>query len=131
MNEGARGLASAHAPQSPPLIKAQTKLTVLFVLMALSGGVLAQISYEQFLPEKTCNDPTTTMERIGISLLVISALFVGFNLIVFVLRLLFDRKHAFSAFLALLIHVVAVFLTFVVFAEAFLYDAGCGVGMFG
>ena len=50
----------------------------------LSGGILAQISYEQFLPEKTCNDPTTTMERIGISLSVISALFVGFNLIVFV-----------------------------------------------
>ena len=131
MNEDARGLASAHAPQSAPLIKAQTKLTVLFVLMALSGGILAQISYEQFLPEKTCNDPTTTMERIGISLLVISALFVGFNLIVFVLRLLFDRKHAVSAFLALLIHVAAVFLTFILFAEAFLYDAGCGVGMFG
>ena len=129
MNEGARDLASAHAPQSPPLIKAQTKLTVLFVLMALSGGILAQISYEQFLPEKTCNDPTTTMERIGISLLVISALFVGFNLIVFMLRLVFDRKHAFSAFLALLIHVAAVFLTLVVFAEAFLYDAGCGVGI--
>ena len=131
MNEGARGLASANAPQSAPLIKAQTKLTALFVLMALSGGILAQISYEQFLPEKTCNDPTTTMERIGISLSVISALFVGFNLIVFVLRLLFDRKHAFSAFLALLIHIAAVFLTFILFAEAFLYDAGCGVGMFG
>lgn len=131
MNEGDGCLAGAHAPQSPPLIKAQTKLTALFVLMALSGGILAQISYEQFLPEKTCNDPTTTMERIGISLSVISALFVGFNLIVFVLRLLFDRKHAFSAFLALLIHVAAVFLTFILFAEAFLYDAGCGVGMFG
>lgn len=131
MNEDDGGLAGAHAPQSSPLIKAQTKLTALFVLMALSGGILAQISYEQFLPEKTCNDPTTTMERIGISLLVISALFVGFNLIVFVLRLLFDRKHAFSAFLALLIHVAAVFLTFILFAEAFLYDAGCGVGMFG
>ena len=87
MNEGDGCLAGAHAPQSPPLIKAQTKLTALFVLMALSGGILAQISYEQFLPEKTCNDPTTTMERIGISLSVISALFVGFNLIVFVLRL--------------------------------------------
>ena len=131
MKEDVKGLTGTHVPPSPPLIMAQTKLTVFFVLMALSGGVLAQISYEQFLPEKTCNDPTTTMERIGISLLVISILFVGFNLIVFVLRLVFDRKHAFSAFLALLIHVVAVFLTFVVFAEAFLYDAGCGVGMFG
>ena len=44
---------------------------------------------------------------------------------------LFDRKHTFSAFLALLIPVAAVFLTFILFAEAFLYDAGCGVGMFG
>ena len=126
------GAWQVHMPHNhPPLFKAQTKLTALFVLMALFGGILAQISYEQFLPEKTCNDPTTTMERIGISLLVISALFVGFNLIVFVLRLLFDRKHAFSAFLALLIHVAAVFLTFILFTEAFLYDAGCGVGMFG
>ena len=129
MKEDVEGLTGTHVPPSPPLIKAQTKLTVFFVLMALSGGVLAQISYDQFLPEKTCNDPTTTMERIGISLLVISILFVGFNLIVFVLRLVFDRKHAFSAFLALLIHVAAVFLTLVVFAEAFLYDAGCGVGI--
>ena len=48
MNEGDGCLAGAHAPQSPPLIKAQTKLTALFVLMALSGGILAQISYEQF-----------------------------------------------------------------------------------
>ncbi|MEC8168455.1 MAG: hypothetical protein VX052_05510 [Candidatus Thermoplasmatota archaeon] len=119
----------ALAPQSPPLIKAQTKLTILFVLMAISGGILAQLSYQQFLPEKTCDDPTTTMERIGISLFVISTFFVGFNFIVFVLRLVFDRRHAFSAFLALLIHVAAVFLTLVVFAEAFLYDAGCGVGL--
>ena len=35
MNEGDGCLAGAHAPQSPPLIKAQTKLTALFVLMAL------------------------------------------------------------------------------------------------
>ena len=97
--------------------------------MAISGGILAQLSYQQFLPEKTCDDPTTTMERIGISLFVISTIFVGFNFIVFVLRLVFDRRHAFSAFLALLIHVAAVFLTLVVFAEAFLYDAGCGVGL--
>ena len=69
------------------------------------------------------------MERIGISLFVISTFFAGFNFIVFVLRLVFDRRHAFSAFLALLIHVVAVILTLVVFAEAFLYDAGCGVGL--
>ena len=97
--------------------------------MAISGGILAQLSYQQFLPEKTCDDPTTTMERIGISLFVMSTFFVGFNFIVFVLRLVFDRRHAFSAFLALLIHVAAVVLTLVVFAEAFLYDAGCGVGL--
>ena len=63
MNEG-DGAGRCTCPTTPPLIKAQTKLTALFVLMALSGGILAQISYEQFLPEKTCNDPTTTMERI-------------------------------------------------------------------
>ena len=75
--------------------------------MALSGGILAQISYEQFLPEKTCNDPTTTMERIGISLSVISALFVGAtSSSVFG----FVRPETYiSAFLALLIHVAAVF----------------------
>ena len=129
MNERDGDPTGALAPQSPPLIKAQTKLTILFVLMALSGGILAQLSYQQFLPEKTCDDPTTTMERIGISLFVISTFFVGFNFIVFVLRLLFDSRHAFSAFLALLIHVAAVILTLVVFAEAFLYDAGCGVGL--
>ena len=129
MNERDGSLKGALAPQSPPLIKAQTKLTVLFVLMAISGGILAQLSYQQFLPEKTCDDPTTTMERIGISLFVISTFFVGFNFIVFVLRLVFDRRHAFSAFLALLIHVAAVVLTLVVFAEAFLYNAGCGVGL--
>lgn len=129
MNERDGDPTGALAPQSPPLIKAQTKLTILFVLMALSGGILAQLSYQQFLPEKTCDDPTTTMERIGISLFVISTFFVGFNFIVFVLRLVFDRRHAFSAFLALLIHVAAVILTLVVFAEAFLYDAGCGVGL--
>lgn len=129
MNERDGDPTGALAPQSPPLIKAQTKLTILFVLMALSGGILAQLSYQQFLPEKTCDDPTTTMERIGISLFVISTFFVGFNFIVFVLRLVFDRRHAFSAFLALLIHVAAVVLTLVVFAEAFLYDAGCGVGL--
>ena len=129
MNERDGDPTGALVPQSPPLIKAQTKLTVLFVLMAISGGILAQLSYQQFLPEKTCDDPTTTMERIGISLFVISTFFVGFNFIVFVLRLVFDRRHAFSAFLALLIHVVAVILTLVVFAEAFLYDAGCGVGL--
>ncbi|MEG3601669.1 MAG: hypothetical protein VX356_05465 [Candidatus Thermoplasmatota archaeon] len=129
MNERDGDPTGALAPQSPPLIKAQTKLTVLFVLMAISGGILAQLSYQQFLPEKTCDDPTTTMERIGISLFVISTFFVGFNFIVFVLRLVFDRRHAFSAFLALLIHVAAVVLTLVVFAEAFLYDAGCGVGL--
>ena len=129
MNERNGDPTGALAPQSPPLIKAQTKLTILFVLMALSGGILAQLSYQQFLPEKTCDDPTTTMERIGISLFVISTFFVGFNFIVFVLRLVFDRRHAFSAFLALLIHVAAVILTLVVFAEAFLYDAGCGVGL--
>ena len=129
MNERDGDQKGALAPQSPPLIKAQTKLTVLFVLMAISGGILAQLSYQQFLPEKTCDDPTTTMERIGISLFVISTFFVGFNFIVFVLRLVFDRRHAFSAFLALLIHVAAVVLSLVVFAEAFLYDAGCGVGL--
>ncbi|MEC8415785.1 MAG: hypothetical protein VXZ04_03955 [Candidatus Thermoplasmatota archaeon] len=129
MNERDGDPTGALAPQSPPLIKGQTKLTVLFVLMAISGGILAQLSYQQFLPEKTCDDPTTTMERIGISLFVISTFLVGFNFIVFVLRLVFDRRHAFSAFLALLIHVAAVFLTLVVFAEAFLYDAGCGVGL--
>ena len=129
MNERDGDPTGALAPQSPPLIKAQTKLTILFVLMAVSGGILAQLSYQQFLPEKTCDDPTTTMERIGISLFVISTFFVGFNFIVFVLRFVFDRRHAFSAFLALLIHVAAVFLTLVVFAEAFLYDAGCGVGL--
>ncbi|MEC7504583.1 MAG: hypothetical protein VX524_04840 [Candidatus Thermoplasmatota archaeon] len=129
MNERDGDPTGALAPQSPPLIKAQTKLTILFVLMALSGGILAQLSYQQFLPEKTCDDPTTTMERIGISLFVISTFLVGFNFIVFVLRLVFDRRHAFSAFLALLIHVAAVILTLVVFAEAFLYDAGCGVGL--
>ena len=129
MNERDGDPTGALAPQSPPLIKAQTKLTILFVLMALSGGILAQLSYQQFLPEKTCDDPTTTMERIGISLFVISTFFVGFNFIIFVLRLVFDRRHAFSAFLALLIHVAAVILTLVVFAEAFLYDAGCGVGL--
>ncbi|MEC7635016.1 MAG: hypothetical protein VYD58_01305 [Candidatus Thermoplasmatota archaeon] len=129
MNERDGDPTGALAPQSPPLIKAQTKLTILFVLMAVSGGILAQLSYQQFLPEKTCDDPTTTMERIGISLFVISTFFVGFNFIVFVLRLVFDRRHAFSAFLALLIHVAAVILTLVVFAEAFLYDAGCGVGL--
>ncbi|MEC8816708.1 MAG: hypothetical protein VXX34_04870 [Candidatus Thermoplasmatota archaeon] len=129
MNERDGDPTGALAPQSPPLIKAQTKLTILFVLMALSGGILAQLSYQQFLPEKTCDDPTTTMERIGISLFVISTFFVGFNFIVFVLRLVFDRRHAFSAFLALLIHVAAVVLSLVVFAEAFLYDAGCGVGL--
>jgi len=124
-------LGGVHPPQRPPLFKHQTKLTVLFVLMAFSGGVLAQISYEQFLPEKACSEPTTTMEWIGISLLVISTLFVGFNLIVFMLRLVFDRKHALSALVVLLVHVAAVFLTLFVFAEAFLYDAGCGVGMYG
>ena len=129
MNERDGDPTGALAPQSPPLIKAQTKLTILFVLMALSGGILAQLSYQQFLPEKTCDDPTTTMERIGISLFVISTFLVGFNFIVFVLRLVFDRRHAFSAFLALLIHVAAVVLSLVVFAEAFLYDAGCGVGL--
>ena len=129
MNERDGDPTGALAPQSPPLIKAQTKLTVLFVLMAISGGILAQLSYQQFLPEKTCDDPTSTMERIGISLFVISTFFVGFNFIVFVLRLVFDRRHAFSAFLALLIHVAAVVLSLVVFAEAFLYDAGCGVGL--
>ena len=129
MNERDGDPTGALAPQSPPLIKAQTKLTILFVLMALSGGILAQLSYQQFLPEKTCDDPTTTMERIGISLFVISTFLVGFNFIVFVLRLVFDRRHAFSAFLALLIHVAAVILTLVVFAEAFLYDAGGGVGL--
>ena len=129
MTERDEDPTGALAPQSPPLIKAQTKLTILFVLMALSGGILAQLSYQQFLPEKTCDDPTTTMERIGISLFVISTFFVGFNFIIFVLRLVFDRRHAFSAFLALLIHVAAVILTLVVFAEAFLYDAGCGVGL--
>lgn len=129
MNERDGDPTGALAPQSPPLIKAQTKLTILFVLMAISGGILAQLSYQQFLPEKTCDDPTTTMERIGFSLFVISTFFVGFNFIVFVLRLVFDRRHAFSAFLALLIHVAAVILTLVVFAEAFLYDAGCGVGL--
>ena len=129
MNERDGDPTGALAPQSPPLIKAQTKLTILFVLMAISGGILAQLSYQQFLPQKTCDDPTTTMERIGISLFVISTFFVGFNFIVFVLRLVFDRRHAFSAFLALLIHVAAVILTLVVFAEAFLYDAGCGVGL--
>ena len=129
MNERDGDPTGALAPQSPPLIKAQTKLTILFVLMALSGGILAQLSYQQFLPEKTCDDPTTTMERIGISLFVISTFLVGFNFIVFVLRLVFDRRHAFSAFLALLIHVAAAVLTLVVFAEAFLYDAGCGVGL--
>ena len=129
MNERDGDPTGALAPQSPPLIKAQTKLTILFVLMALSGGILAQLSYQQFLPEKTCDDPTTTMERIGISLFVISTFFVCFNFIVFVLRLVFDRRHAFSAFLALLIHVAAVVLSLVVFAEAFLYDAGCGVGL--
>ena len=129
MNERDGDPTGALAPQSPPLIKAQTKLTILFVLMALSGGILAQLSYQQFLPEKTCDDPTTTMERIGISLFVISTFLIGFNFIVFVLRLVFDRRHAFSAFLALLIHVAAVILTLVVFAEAFLYDAGCGVGL--
>ena len=129
MNERDGDPTGALAPQSPPLIKAQTKLTILFVLMAVSGGILAQLSYQQFLPEKTCDDPTTTMERIGISLFVISTFFVGFNFIVFVLRLVFDRRHAFSAFLALLIHVAAVVLSLVVFAEAFLYDAGCGVGL--
>ncbi|MEC9194277.1 MAG: hypothetical protein VYE72_02785 [Candidatus Thermoplasmatota archaeon] len=129
MNERDGDPTGALAPQSPPLIKAQTKLTILFVLMAISGGILAQLSYQQFLPEKTCDDPTTTMERIGISLFVISTFFVGFNFIVFVLRLVFDRRHAFSAFLALLIHVAAVVLSLVVFAEAFLYDAGCGVGL--
>ena len=129
MNERDGDPTGALAPQSPPLIKAQTKLTILFVLMAISGGILAQLSYQQFLPEKTCDDPTTTMERIGISLFVISTFFVGFNFIVFVLRLVFDRRHAFSAFLALLIHVAAVILTLIVFAEAFLYDAGCGVGL--
>ena len=129
MNERDGDPTGALAPQSPPLIKAQTKLTILFVLMAISGGILAQLSYQQFLPEKTCDDPTTTMERIGISLFVISTFFVSFNFIVFVLRLVFDRRHAFSAFLALLIHVAAVVLSLVVFAEAFLYDAGCGVGL--
>ena len=129
MNERDGDPTGALAPQSPPLIKAQTKLTILFVLMALSGGILAQLSYQQFLPEKTCDDPTTTMERIGISLFVISTFLIGFNFIVFVLRLVFDRRHAFSAFLALLIHVAAVVLSLVVFAEAFLYDAGCGVGL--
>ncbi|MED6319457.1 MAG: hypothetical protein VX451_05135 [Candidatus Thermoplasmatota archaeon] len=129
MNERDGDPTGALAPQSPPLIKAQTKLTILFVLMAVSGGILAQLSYQQFLPEKTCDDPTTTMERIGISLFVISTFLVGFNFIVFVLRLVFDRRHAFSAFLALLIHVAAVVLSLVVFAEAFLYDAGCGVGL--
>ena len=129
MNERDGDPTGALAPQSPPLIKAQTKLTILFVLMALSGGILAQLSYQQFLPEKTCDDPTTTMERIGISLFVISTFLVGFNFIVFVLRLVFDRRHAFSAFLALLIHVAAVVLSLVVFAEAFLYDAGCDVGL--
>ena len=129
MNERDGDPTGALAPQSPPLIKAQTKLTILFVLMALSGGILAQLSYQQFLPEKTCDDPTTTMERIGISLFVISTFLVGFNFIVFVLRLVFDRRHAFSAFLALLIHVAAVVLSLVVFADAFLYDAGCGVGL--
>ena len=129
MNERDGDPTGALAPQSPPLIKAQTKLTILFVLMALSGGILAQLSYQQFLPEKTCDDPTTTMERIGISLFVISTFLIGFNFIVFVLRLVFDRRHAFSAFLALLIHVAAVVLSLVVFAKAFLYDAGCGVGL--
>ena len=129
MNERDGDPTGALAPQSPPLIKAQTNLTVLFVLMAISGGILAQLSYQQFLPEKTCDDPTTTMERIGISLFVISTFLIGFNFIVFVLRLVFDRRHAFSAFLALLIHVAAVVLSLVVFAEAFLYDAGCGVGL--
>ena len=77
MNERDGDPTGALAPQSPPLIKGQTKLTVLFVLMAISGGILAQLSYQQFLPEKTCDDPTTAMERIGISLFVISTFFVA------------------------------------------------------
>ncbi len=112
------------------LKRAQTTLTLFFILAALLGGMLADVGFGQHSPEKTCSDSDNTLEKIGIGLVLASFFCLGVNLVFLLLRLLFDWKTSLHALALVLVHAGCVLFSVVVFAEALLANAGCGVVAF-
>ena len=113
-----------------PLKRAQTAFTLFFILAALFGGMLADVGFGQHSPEKTCSDSENTLEKIGIALVFASFYCLGINIVFFLVRLLINWKASIHALALVLVHAGCVFFTVVIFADALLSNAGCGVAAF-
>ncbi len=116
--------------KSSLLRKAQTVFTLLFITVALLGGLLADVGFGQHSSEKTCLDSENTFEKIGIALVFASFYCLGINIVFFLVRLLLNWKASIHALALVLLHAGCVFLTVVIFADALLSNAGCGVAAF-
>tara|TARA_B100000459_G_scaffold137349_1_gene94480 strand:- start:377 stop:766 length:390 start_codon:yes stop_codon:yes gene_type:complete len=102
-------------------------LTLFFIVTAMLGGILADAGFGQHSPEKTCSDSENTLEKIGIVLVFTSFFGMGFNLVVFLVRLISDWKTSIHALILVLLHAGSVFLAVFIFADSLLSNAGCDV----